>query len=429
MRSSSKVAAVATILLWLAAASFGRAASVDDLRAKSASLSDQIKQLDAEILAINRKLTTTTSQKISLKNELAKIETTRQKLLTELSKTAKQIQVSTNNIAILSTEIGAKENNIDRDQLEISESLRSLANLETDSLLEIAFAGGDLSDILERTETLNQLSASLVHNIKNLRTNKADLENKRSTTEQEKKLLTGLKEQLNDQKQLVEETKKEKNTLLTQTSNQESAYQKMLADRLAKKKAVEEEMADIERQIKIAIDPSSLPKTGTGILSWPLSKVIITQYFGNTAFATKNSQVYNGKGHNGIDLGIPIGNKVTAAATGVVVGTGDTDKTCQGASYGKWVLVRHDNGLSTLYAHLSVIKAVPDQAVTRGDLVGYSGNTGYSTGPHLHFTVYASAGVQIQSVQSKVRGCGTYRMPVASYNAYLNPMSFLGAKP
>lgn len=403
-----------------------QAATVTELKAKSSDLSAQIKQLDAEILKINSQLNTTTSQKNTLANELAKIEASRQKLVAELTKTTKQINVSSNNISILANEITGKEKDISADKVKIAEALRQLNNLDaSDNFLELALVGTPLSEIVEQVENLAKLQANLQTNIEDLQTNKLSLQNKKSATETEKANLTKLQDQLTDQKVLVEQTKQTKNTLLTQTKNQESTYQAMLQERLDKKKAVETEMADIEKQIQIAIDPNTLPETGTAILSWPVAKVIITQYFGYTSFATQNPQVYNGKGHNGVDFGAAIGTPILAAADGTVVGTGDTDLTCKGASYGRWILIKHNNGLSTLYAHLSVIKVTEGQAVTRGSVIAYSGNTGYTTGPHLHFTVYASAGVQISSLQSKVAGCGVYRMPIASYSSYLNPLSYL----
>ncbi|MDQ3014888.1 MAG: M23 family metallopeptidase, partial [bacterium] len=132
----------------------------------------------------------------------------------------------------------------------------------------------------------------------------------------------------------------------------------------------------------------------------------------------------NGSGHNGIDLGVPIGTAIKSAGVGEVVASGDTDTVCPRASYGKWVLIKHSNGLSTLYAHLSLIKVSAGQAVESGSIIGYSGNTGYSTGPHLHFTVYASQGVQVVNRPSQACG-GTYTMPVADLKAYLNPLSYL----
>ncbi|MFA5290953.1 MAG: M23 family metallopeptidase, partial [Candidatus Paceibacterota bacterium] len=151
----------------------------------------------------------------------------------------------------------------------------------------------------------------------------------------------------------------------------------------------------------------------------------LTQGFGNTDFAQSHQAVYNGKGHNGIDLAASIGSQVYSAEDGQVAGIGDTDKTCLGASFGKWVLIKHNNGLSTLYAHLSSIKVGSGQSVKRGEVIALSGNTGYSTGPHLHFSLYASGGVKVSSLKSQVAGCGTYTLPIASYNAYLNPLNYL----
>mgnify|MGYP001573419713 FL=1 len=154
----------------------------------------------------------------------------------------------------------------------------------------------------------------------------------------------------------------------------------------------------------------------------------ITQYFGNTAFATANAQIYNGSGHNAIDMGVPTGTPVTAALSGTVMATGNTDTVPGCYSYGKWVVVKHANGLATLYAHLSSIGVSSGQVVTTGEVIGNSGMTGYATGPHLHFSVFASAGVQIMTLR-EYRGattpCANASMPVAPKDAYLNPMSYL----
>jgi murein DD-endopeptidase MepM/ murein hydrolase activator NlpD len=121
------------------------------------------------------------------------------------------------------------------------------------------------------------------------------------------------------------------------------------------------------------------------------------------------------------------GSTVRAARGGVIAGTGNTDTTCPNASYGKWIFIKHDNGLSTLYAHLSSINVSPGQSVAVGEAVGYSGNTGYSTGPHLHFGVYATSGSKITSFPSQSCKNKSYTMPVADVKAYLNPLSYLPA--
>jgi len=86
--------------------------------------------------------------------------------------------------------------------------------------------------------------------------------------------------------------------------------------------------------------------------------------------------------HNGIDLAGPVGTPIGAAMPGTVVHT-----ETQIGNYGKFVIVRHDAGFQTLYAHLDRISVGKGQYVSQGQRVGTMGNTGRSTGPHLHFSI------------------------------------------
>jgi murein DD-endopeptidase MepM/ murein hydrolase activator NlpD len=85
--------------------------------------------------------------------------------------------------------------------------------------------------------------------------------------------------------------------------------------------------------------------------------------------------------HPGIDLGAPIGTPIHAAGTGTVVWCGWM------SGYGNLVMIDHHNGLATAYGHQSRIAVGCNQQVTAGEVIGYVGSTGYSTGPHLHFEV------------------------------------------
>jgi len=183
-----------------------------------------------------------------------------------------------------------------------------------------------------------------------------------------------------------------------------------------------QELNNYEAQLRIIIDPTSYPSAGKGILAWPVDNVFITQKFGDTAFAKTGA--YNGRGHNGIDFRASMGTKIKSTLGGIVEGTGNTDLVKGCFSYGKWVLVRHDNGLSTLYAHLSLISVNSGQRVKTGDIIGYSGNTGYSTGPHLHFGVYATQGVRILKYENSIN-CKNAIIPVADLRAYLDPLVYL----
>ena len=89
----------------------------------------------------------------------------------------------------------------------------------------------------------------------------------------------------------------------------------------------------------------------------------------------------------GIDLGTSQGTPVQSSLGGIVIGGGNTDEVRGCFSYGKWILVRHNNGLSTLYAHLSKVLVKKGKKIKRGDIIAKTGSSGLSTGPHLHYEV------------------------------------------
>lgn len=90
-------------------------------------------------------------------------------------------------------------------------------------------------------------------------------------------------------------------------------------------------------------------------------------------------------GYNGIDIGAPVGTSVFASLDGVVTLTRGGGSWNGG--YGNYIVIKHNNGIQTLYAHLDSISVSPGQNVSKGQFIGKSGNTGRSTGPHLHFEV------------------------------------------
>lgn len=400
------------------------AATIDELQGQISSHTNTIKQLEDEIKKYQSALSKTSAQAKDLQGAVQSLDLNAKKIGTDIKVTTTKIDKTDLTIQELALEIKNKQRNIDDNRDALASSLRKIYESDSQTLLENMLTYPNISHFWNEVDALGQFQGKVEDHLVELKTLQSDLLQNQTLTESKKQELVGLKNQLADQKIVVEVNKNEKTKLLTQTKSMESGYKQLITDRLAKKKAFEAELFKFESDLKLAIDPKSIPGAKPGVLAWPLAEHVITQYFGNTEFALAHAKLYSGQGHNGIDLKAPIGTPVMSAASGTVKGTGDTDSVCPGASYGKWVMVEHTNGLSTLYAHLSVIKVSSGQQVNIGDVLGYSGITGYATGPHLHFTVYASQGVRILSRKSTACG-GTYTMPIADLQAYLNPLSYL----
>jgi murein DD-endopeptidase MepM/ murein hydrolase activator NlpD len=418
-----------TIIIFLFCLAFWPAkwafsASIDELKTKIEDRSNEIKDLEKEIAELDKNVQKTVGEKQTLNTELKQIDAVKKKLETDIKVTSKKINLSELNITRLQSDIADKNSRISFGQKSIGDSLKIIYDLESTTLPERLLSGDSFSTAWNIISNLEDLQVKTVGHIKNLEEIKRGLEADKVELEGEKTKQVKFNTQLSDQKKIADQNIKQKNELIKTTNNKEVNYRKMLAETEARKRAVENELAQFESDLKVAIDPNSLPTVGNKILSWPLDVVRITQNFGHTEFS-KTQAIYNGKGHNGIDMGAPIGTPLKASADGVVLGSGDTDLVCYRASYGKWVMIDHLNGLATIYGHMSLIKVSAGQQVRRGDIIGYTGNSGYATGPHVHFTVAATQAVKIGQLKSKVKGCGTYTIPLGSLNGYLNPLSYL----
>jgi murein DD-endopeptidase MepM/ murein hydrolase activator NlpD len=429
LRSFLTTSLLSLFALLLVVPTFSSAQTADQLQANLNALSAQIQALDKEIKEFNTQISKTQGEAKTLKAALASLELRRATLSKEIDRTRLKITETQTNIVTTEGKITVTVDKLSRNQSALAETLRTLVYEDTGMPAFMGVLGNNsrLSDAIDVLKRGTDISHAINQKVEELATIKQELHTQKEVFETNKKTLEQLNTALTDQKLLAEQAAREKNSLLIQTKNKETEYQRLLAERKKKRGELEAEMFDVESRLKVIVDASKLPKIGKGVLRYPVDNVIITQYFGNTPFASKNPQVYNGSGHNGIDLGVKVGTPILSAAAGTVVGTGNTDTACAGVSYGKWVLVRHTNGLTTLYAHLSVIQVSAGQSVTSGQKVGLSGNTGYSTGPHLHFTVYASDSVHISGpTEYKSKVCGTYMiMPLAPPAGYLNPLSYL----
>lgn len=150
---------------------------------------------------------------------------------------------------------------------------------------------------------------------------------------------------------------------------------------------------------------STSKSTSSKSTSYPSSstKVSISGYFIRPASGPITSPYGPRKGgfHYGVDIGVPRGSRVSAAASGTVVEIVNYCREGQiscGGRYGNYIMIEHSNGLISRYAHLSKVYVSVGQKVSQGDKIGASGNTGHSTGPHVHFQIEKPNGSTIRPV-------------------------------
>jgi murein DD-endopeptidase MepM/ murein hydrolase activator NlpD len=394
------------------------AQTTEELQSQMSDTNAQIKKLQDEIAKLQGQLTTTTAQKQTLQSTVKGLDLQIQKLQKSLSLTQAQISQKDKDIKTLGSTISTTEGKIGTSQDQVATTLRELDQLTEDSMVAALLGEGTLASFFDQAVSLSTVRDELQNHIEDLAALKSDLSSSKKTAEQKRQELAALKSDLADQQKGVSVVRTTQNTLLTQTKNQESQYQALIAQKKAEESSFEQALIKLAQGLGPA-DVTTAPAPQRGIIGWPLATIRVTQYFGNTSFAA--SGAYNGQGHNGVDFGASIGTPVKSVLGGIVqeINLGAVP-ACQ---YGKWVLVKHNNGLTSLYGHLSSISVAKGQAVVQGQTLGLSGDTGYATGPHLHLTLYVSSAVTFKNYT-----CNSGQVafiPVAPLNAYLNPFSYL----
>jgi murein DD-endopeptidase MepM/ murein hydrolase activator NlpD len=381
---------------------------IEELKAQISNKEEEIKKLEEQAAAYKKELETTQNQKNTLKNQISLIEGRVKKLQNDISITSARIENASLKIDGLSLDISEKQNEIDKKKDSIASVMQVLYEYDQASLVEIVLTKTTFSDLMDQIHYLESLQNEVYKNLVAYQELKKEMESRKSETERQRNELYSLQNQLSSQKQVVAKEKEEKNYLLTKTKGQEKQYQSLLDDTLKKQQEIQQSIYELEDKLQLAYDPNSLPESRSGVLDWPLGGVL-TQKYGYTAYSKK---LYSSGFHNGIDISSSYGEPIKAALNGTITAIGN----CGRYAYGKWIAVKHENALTTLYGHLSGYGAfkVGDKVKT-GDIIGYEGSTGYSTGAHLHFGVYVAQTFRVESMWYGL-------LPIG---AHLDPMKYL----
>ena len=333
-------------------------AEINQMKEDAAALKKQRAELQKQLKAIQADKSKALDQKALLEQQINATQA-------EINNIAAQITQYDQLIAQKETELAATEEK-ERAQYELfCKRVREMEEQGEVSYWSILFSSDDFSDLLDNAMMVeeimdydNQVMNELIAIREQIEADKTALE----TARQE-----AAKAELKSQQSQVD-------ALITEISGQESQVKAAEAKLQAAANAADAEIRAAEKELasQIANVPSE-----SGFL-WPLpGRYNLSSLYGSR----KHPVTGKANNHTGIDVPAPSGTSILACKSGVV-----TTSTYNN-SYGNYVVVSHSDGTSTLYAHMSRRNASKGQTVSQGQVIGYVGTTGSSTGNHLHLEI------------------------------------------
>ena len=387
--------------------------------AAGAAYQDEIGKLEQEKDTIQKDKIEAGNTVASLKEQKAnwvdmKAALDEQNRLTQEEILNTQQQIETYNTAIAEKQAEADDAQASAEKAfaVYKKHLRSMEeNGQVQMYLGILFGAEDFADILSRVDTLTEImdhdkrikqnyedtqNAALEVKAEYERLNQ-ELEEKKGTLEEE---ILRLEAELAKAVETINELQKEiekYEAIYNAALQREYAVQNSINAIIAQLKAAEEEAKkpqptpnpddnneENNPPVSEVIPPDTTTVTGNYI--WPLpSSRLVTSPFGNRVHPEYGTVKF----HKGVDINAAMGAPIVAADGGTIITVGNDP-----AGYGIYVAIYHSGGRSTLYAHMNAAAVSPGQTVTQGQVIGYAGSSGVSTGPHLHFEIAVDGALQ-----------------------------------
>ena len=343
------------------------AKKIDVARQREGILSSQIAVVTSKIRALQDDVDSASARLGQLEAVLA----LHQRKLDRLNQL---YQVQTRKLVFLQRQHKAAMERLNKRLVEIYTS-------DPTSALTVVLEAASFSDLLDQLEFLNDIGSQDERIAREVEVAKLAMQETRNATRRTRKQVaattrivatrTAEQRAVRDrlawsQRELATARRDKRATLATVQENKQQALDHM--------RSLQAESAELAARIRSAQSSAIVPgPTGEASAAgfvWPVHGVL-TSPFGWRW----------GRMHEGIDLAVPTGTPVVAAAAGTVIVAGWL------GGYGNLVVVDHGNGFSTAYGHNTSVAVGFGQSVAQGQLVAYSGNTGHSTGPHVHFEV------------------------------------------
>lgn len=340
-----------------------------------ADLNDRYAKLQKEAEALQAKVD-------NAKTEKAKQEAIKQKTTQEISITREKIAVLEEKIAALEEEIRRKEEEIDglEESIDLNYELfkkrmRAMYMAENTSMISMVLGAESFGDFLTTSEYLKRVAQHDQDLLDDLRRTLEDVEAAKKAVEEDQEELDSTKKEMEGLKWQLDQ---KLSSTIAEIQSIDQMEKEFLADIAAKQKEMKETQEEIDRIYAEMEENEAEFVGGTFMLPVP-GYTYISSYYG---WRFNGTDFHTGVDFTGANVN---GKSVVASNSGTISFTKST--YVPGVGYGKYIILDHGGGYSTLYAHLSSINVSVGDYVKKGQNIANVGSTGWSTGPHLHFEV------------------------------------------
>ena len=371
--------------------------------ASSGEIREQIKDMKAENKELEEKLKELRGQFRENENEMINMVEQKNLIDQEISILNEQIRNINNQIASYSILIADKQDELDEAQTNLTElsqkhraRIQAMEEEGTLSYWEVLFKANSFTDLLDRLNMIQEIAASDKRRMEELAAAAEKVEDVQQSLSDEKADLEVTRQELDDAQLLLEEKRAEADELLRQLIAKGEEFQALIDESEDLQDELMQEIAQAEKDLKEAeyqewlatyvppttrpgndITPSPQVPSSSGWVC-PVPYYTLTSPFGMRVHPISGRW----KMHNGVDLALPQGEPIYAAKSGKVTVT-----SYQAGGAGYYVSINHGDGFSSIYMHMTHYIVAPGQYVHAGQVIGYVGSTGGSTGPHLHFGI------------------------------------------
>lgn len=336
---------------------------IKNSQAKQSELKDKINQTD-------KKISENTKVKQQLDSEIDSVQA-------EINVLNGKISKSNSKIAEKQKELEKAEKASQKQYSSYTSRAKMMVERGSITYLEVILNAKSFSDLLSRISIVKQIVEYDSNRLSELKQAEQKIIDIKGELEKEKQNLVKLKADETAQMQNLSQKRNESQKMIDSLKGDKAAFEKALQEQEAAEAAVRAEIARQQQSRSDYSSQSSGSYSGGSMLK-PTAGGIGSPYGYRIHPITGKRKM-----HTGVDIGGAYGADIIAAESGTVIIAG-----YNAGGYGNYVVVDHGGGITTLYAHASVLCVSRGQSVGKGQVIAKVGSTGMSTGPHLHFEVH-----------------------------------------